>query len=179
MNILVLESSGNRKGSSNMLAEEFIRGARQSGHETEVFDVIHADIHPCLGCGRCGMDGPCVQQDDYETALKPLIRDADMLVFAMPVYYYSWPAQLKAVIDRFYSFTGELTGMHKKTALLAAAWDDEESAFEIVKAYYQKICDYMQFEDQGMVIGLACGTPSMTRNSGYPREAYELGRSVR
>jgi len=179
MKILVLESSGNAEGSSNMLAGEFIRGAREAGNETETFDVLKADIRPCLGCGRCAMDGPCVQQDDYELKLKPMILDADMLVFVMPVYYCSWPAQMKAVVDRFYSYAGELTSMRKKTALLCAAWDEEDSSFELVKACYEKICGCMQFEDQGMVIGRGCGTPSMTRSSGYPQEARELGRSIR
>ena len=121
MNILVLESSGNKNGSSNMLAGEFIRGARESGHEITEYDVFRKDIRPCIGCTRCGMSGPCVQKDDYENELKGLIRGTDMMVFVMPVYYYNWPAQLKAVIDRFYSFTGELTSMRKKTALITVS----------------------------------------------------------
>jgi multimeric flavodoxin WrbA len=179
MKILVLESSGNRKGSSNMLADEFVRGARESGNDVTVYDIFRADIRPCIGCGHCGMDGDCVQKDDYENKLKPLIKGTDMLVFVMPVYYYNWPAQLKAVIDRFYSFTGELTGMHKKAALLAVAWDNTDSAFEVVKAYYRKICTYMQFEDQGMVTGKGCGTPSMTKASKFPQQAYQMGKMIR
>ncbi len=178
MKILVLKSSGNINGSSNMLADEFIRGARESGHEITEYDVIHKDVRPCLGCNTCGMNGPCAQKDDYENELKGLIKGADVLVFTMPVYYYNWPAQLKAVADRFYSFTGELTRMHKKTVLLSVAWDSTDKAFEVVKAYYDRICEYMQFEDCGSVFGKGCGTPSMTKNSGYPEKAYLLGKSV-
>lgn len=121
MKILVLKSSRNKHGSSNMLADEFIRGAKETGHAITEFDVFRADIRPCIGCNHCGMGGPCVQKDDYENKLKGSIRETDMIVFVMPVYYYNWPAQLKAVIDRFYSFTTELTYMHKKTVLLTAA----------------------------------------------------------
>ena len=124
------------------------------------------------------MDGPCVQKDDYEKALKGLIKETDMIVFAMPVYYYNWPAQLKAVVDRFYSFTTELTYMHKKTILLAVAWDNTPTVFKVTKAYYETICDYMQFTDCGMILGGGCGTPDMTKRSKYPKEAYELGRSI-
>lgn len=67
MKILVLESSGNKHGSSNLLAEAFVSGAKEKGHEVTEFDVFHADIRPCIGCNRCGMSGPCVQKDDYET----------------------------------------------------------------------------------------------------------------
>lgn len=178
MQILVLKSSGNQYGSSNMLADEFIRGAKENGHSVTEYDVAHKDIRPCLGCNHCGMNAPCVQKDDYENELKDLIRSADMLVFVMPVYYYNWTAQLKAVVDRFYSFTGELTRMHKKTALLTVAWNNTDSAFEIVRAYYKRICEYMQFEDQGEVIGKGCGTPEMTKRSIYPNQAYQLGKSV-
>ncbi len=178
MKILVLKSSGNRKGSSNTLADEFIRGAKENGHEITEYDVFRNDIRPCIGCNHCGMSGPCVQKDDYENELKGLIRQADMLVFVMPVYYYNWPAQLKAVVDRFYSFTGELTRMRKKTALITVAWDNTDSAFDVVKAYYRRICDYMDFRDQGTVIGKGCGTPDMTRRSKYMKEAYELGKAI-
>lgn len=178
MKILVLKSSGNRHGSSNMIANEFIRGAEDSGHMITEYDVFRADIRPCLGCNHCGMAGPCVQKDDYEDKLKDLIRQTDMIVFVMPVYYYNWPAQMKAVVDRFYSFTGELTQMKKETALITVAWDNTDSAFDVVKAYYRRICEYMSFQDQGMVIGKGCGTPDMTKRSRYMNEAYQLGKSI-
>ena len=163
-----------------MLADEFIRGAKENGHEITEYDVIRKEIRPCRGCNHCRMEGEgsCVQKDDYENELKGLIRETDMIVFVMPVYYYNWPAQLKAVVDRFYSFTTELTSMHKKTALLAVAWDDTDTVFEVTGAYYKTICDYMQFEDCGMILGGGCGTPEMTKNSGFPKQAYELGKSI-
>ena len=178
MKILVLESSGNIMGSSNMLADGFIRGAEENGHEVTVYNVIRKDIRPCLGCGHCGMAGDCVLKDVYENELKPLIINSDMIVFVMPVYYYNWPAQLKDFIDRFYSFTMELTSMHKKTALLSVAWDDTDTVFAVTEAYYRQICDYMQFRDCGIVLGRGCGSPSMTRNTIYPQKAYELGKSL-
>ncbi len=161
-----------------MLADEFLRGAKENGHAITEYDVIRKDIRPCLGCNHCRMEGSCVQKDDYENELKGLIRETDMIVFVMPVYYYNWPAQLKAVVDRFYSFTIELTSMHKKTVLLAVAWDNTDTVFEVTKAYYKTICDYMQFEDCGMILGGGCGTPDMTKNSVFPMQAYELGKSI-
>ena len=83
MKVLVLKSSGNKKGSSNILADEFIRGAKENGHNIVEYDVLRADIRPCIGCNACGMGGACVQKDDYETELKGLIRDSDMIVFVI------------------------------------------------------------------------------------------------
>lgn len=179
MKILVLKSSGNKNGSSNTLANEFIRGAQEAGHNVIEYDVFRADIRACTGCNACGMRGSCIQKDDYEKTLKDLIMDADMLVFVMPVYYYNWPAQMKNVVDRFYSYTGELTAARKKTALIGAAWDNTNGVFEIVTAYYHKLCDYMSFRDQGVIEGRGCGTPGMTRSSKYMNVAYELGKKLR
>ena len=110
--------------------------------------------------------------------LKGLIKETDMIAFVMPVYYYNWPAQLKTVVDRFYSYTTELTCMHKKTVLISAAWDNTDTVFAVVDAYYRQLCGYMEFQDQGSVLGKGCGTPDMTRRSRYMKATYELGSSI-
>lgn len=66
MKIVVLEGSPNKKGSSNLLADEFIRGAEEAGHTVEIIDAADAHLHPCIGCVRCGYEDPCVQKDDME-----------------------------------------------------------------------------------------------------------------
>ena len=96
----------------------------------------------------------------------------------MPVYYYNWPAKLKAVVDRFYSYNAQLTEMKKKTALISAAWDDSDTVFAVVEAYYRQLCSYMDFQDLGTVLGRGCGTPDMTSKSRYMTAAYDLGESI-
>ena len=162
MKIVVLESSPNKHGSSNLLADSFIRGAEEAGHTCTVIDAASAKLHRCTGCIRCGYDGPCVQKDDME-GIRREILSADMLVFVMPVYYYNWPTSMKVVVDRFYSYTGTLTSMRKKTALIGAAWDDTDTVFEVVTAYYRKLCDYMDFRDQGIIEGRGCGSAGICR----------------
>ena len=177
MKILMIESSPHKHGSSNLLAGEFIRGAEENGHEITIYDAAHPGIRPCLGCGACGMAGKCVQKDDMET-LKELIRKADMLVFVTPLYYYNVSAQLKAVIDRFYSFNGELTGLHKKSAFICASWDSEDWTMQVVEASYRTLVRYLQFTDCGCLTATGCGTPDITRQSPFMQKAYELGRSL-
>lgn len=99
MKTIVLEGSPNQHGSSNMLADNFIRGAEEAGHTVKVIDAAHADIHPCIGCIHCGYEGPCVQKDDVEKFRQ------DMMVFVTPLYYYGMSAQLKILIDRFCALT--------------------------------------------------------------------------
>lgn len=177
MNILVIESSPHKHGSSNLLADSFIHGAEESGHTVTVFDAGHSTIHPCLGCEVCGMSGPCCQKDDMET-VRELLLQADMAVFATPLYYFGVSAQLKAVIDRFYSFTGKLSAKKLKTALIVTAWDANDWTMSAVSAYYETLCRYMHFENQGMILGTNCGTVPMTKSTDFPRLAYELGKKI-
>ncbi len=177
MKIVVLKGSPHKKGSSNMLAEQFIRGAREAGHQIQELDAAHMDIRPCLGCDRCGMDGPCAQKDD-NGKIRDALLSADMAVFVTPVYYFGMSAQMKTVIDRFYSYTLKLSARGLKTVLITAAWDSNDDVMPYLVSHYEKLCRYMHFENCGMVLGTGCGTPSITRGSRHMEEAYQLGRSL-
>ena len=74
MKIIVLAGSPHKNGTSNTLVEEFMKGAENSGKEVEVIDLAHIDIHPCLGCDYCGMDGDCVQKDRGNEILNKIIK---------------------------------------------------------------------------------------------------------
>ncbi len=178
MKIIILKSSPNKNGSSNMLADHFRQGAEEAGHTVEVIDVAHAQINPCIGCVHCGYEGPCVQKDDVET-IRRQILDADMMVFVTPLYYYGMSAQLKTMIDRFCAFNSSLQRKHMKSALLSAAWNSDNWTFEALKSHYKTLVRYLNLEDIGTVLATGCGTPSMTKASDFPKAAYMLGRSLK
>lgn len=169
--------SPNRRGSTNILVENFVKGAEEAGHHCEVMDVCHANIHPCTGCIYCGYEGPCVQKDDMEIIRKKLLN-CDMVVFATPLYYYGMSAQLKTVVDRFCAFNSSLNSRHLKSALLTVAWNADDWTFEALTTHYKTLVRYINFDDQGMILGFGCGTPSMTKRSQYPSQAYQLGKRL-
>lgn len=177
MRIVVLMGSPNRKGSTSILVESFARGAADAGHSCEVIDVCHANIHPCTGCVVCGYEGPCVQKDDVQ-GIRAKLLAADMVVFATPLYYYGMSAQLKAMVDRFCAFNSSLNSRHLKSALLTVAWNADDWTFEALCAHYRTLVRYLNLDDEGMVLGYGCGTPSTTRRSKHPDEAYRLGRGL-
>ena len=177
MKIIILEGSPNRKGSSNLLADCFKQGAEEAGHTVEIIDAAHADIHPCTGCIHCGYEGPCVQKDEIDR-IRPKILEAGMLVFATPLYYYGMSAQLKVLIDRFCAFNSSVQRRHMKSALLAAAWNSDDWTFEALESHYKTLVRYLNLTDMGMVLGAGCGTPSMTRHSQFPQQAYNLGNRL-
>lgn len=177
MKIVILEGSPNRHGSSNMLADQFIRGAKEAGHTVQIIDVAHADLHPCTGCIHCGYEGPCVQKDDMEQFRKNIL-DADMMVFVTPLYYYGMSAQLKILIDRFCAINSSINRKHMKSAILATAWNSDDWTFEALELHYQTLVRYLNLDDCGKVLGYGCGTPAMTARSRYPQKAYDLGRRL-
>lgn len=178
MKIIVLQGSPNKNGSTHLLAQSFKDGAESAGHTVETIDVAHANIHPCIGCVHCGYEGPCVQKDDV-AVIRTKLLNADMVVFATPLYYYGMSAQLKTLIDRFCAFNSSLTRKRMKSALLAVAWNSDDWTFEALQAHYKTIVRYLDFEDKAMILGGGCGTPSMTKNSIYIKQAYELGKSLK
>lgn len=178
MKIIVLEGSPNKVGSSNLLADNFVRGAKESGHSVQVVDVAHADIHPCTGCIRCGYEGPCVQKDDVDE-IRQMILAADMLVFVTPLYYYGMSAQLKIMIDRFCAFNSSIQRKRMKSALLTVAWNSDNWTFDALQAHYQTLVRYLNLEDMGMVLGRGCGSLAMTQQSKFPKQAYELGKGIK
>ncbi len=178
MRIVVLEGSPNKNGSSALLADSFKQGAEKAGHTVEIIDAAHADIHPCTGCIHCGYEGPCVQKDDMEQ-IRSKILGADMMVFVTPLYYYGMSAQLKILIDRFCAFNSSIQRKRMKSALLAVAWNSDSWTFEALEAHYKTLVRYLNLMDMGMVLGKGCGTPSMTKSSKYPQQAYELGNKLK
>lgn len=177
MNIIVLKGSPNKQGSSNMLAESFIRGATEAGHIVDEIDAAHANISPCIGCIRCGYEGKCSLNDDMDIFREKILK-ADMLVFVTPLYYYGMSAQLKILIDRFCSRNFSIQQKNFKSALLTVAYNSDDWTFESLESHYDTLIRYLNLTDCGRVLGYGCGTPSMTKFSKYPDEAYELGKSL-
>ncbi len=178
MRIAVLMGSPNAGGSTAILAENFVRGAEEKGHACEVLNVCGMDVHPCSGCLRCGYEGPC-SIDDGCGRIRSAILSSDMVVFASPLYYFGFTAQLKSVIDRFCSYNSSISGRGLRSCLLTVAWNSDDWTFDAIVSHYRTLVRYLGMKDEGMVLGAGCGTLDMTRSSRYPRDAYELGRSLR
>lgn len=175
MKILVLLGSPHKAGSSNMLAHEFITGARCSGHSVTVLDATKIRLNYCNGCNECRSGKGCVQQDDGAVIREEMLS-SDMVVFVTPTYYFGMSAQLKTLVDRFHGYTAELRSRGMKAALITSLADREAETIYPLKMHFEKICGYLHFENVGELYGMGCATPAQTRASQYMREAFEFGR---
>lgn len=175
MKIVVLESSPNIKGASNTLAGAFIRGAEESGHNVSVMDVAHMQFSPCLGCYQWHDKQKCVQKDGF-AQVEAELENADMIVYVTPVYYYLMTGPMKAAIDRLHCFSPKLHG--KKSLLIATAWRQDDGVMQYLKAWYEGVAEYLEYDDQGMILAKGCGNVETVVNSPYFSEAYRLGKNL-
>ena len=178
MKIVVINSSphSEEQSTSRYLAKKFVEGAKSAGHEIFIFDAANEETHPCRGCDRCGMDGDCIFNDAIQTKLMPQMLEADLLVLVTPLYYFGMSAQLKIIVDRFYSRTTKLSG--KKSIMMATAWNTADWTMEALKNHYETLVRYMSWEDVGQVWAVGCGTRSMVERSEFGDTAFKIGASL-
>ena len=99
MFVLGLQGSPRVKGNTSILLSTFLGEAERLGARTEYLDVAKRNISPCQECGVCEQKGFCPIDDDMQEVY-PLLRQADLIVMATPIFFYGVTAQLKALIDR-------------------------------------------------------------------------------
>lgn len=175
MKIIVVCGSPRKDGNTEIMADAFINGAKEQGHEVEKINIEDKKIAPCLGCEYCfSNDGICFQEDDMEEVLEK-IDDADMIVFASPIYWFSITAQLKCVIDRLYARARKGFTVRYAALLLNSASDGVyQSAIEM----FEGMCSYLEWENKGIVTAFGMNQKGMMQKSPALNRAYELGKSI-
>ena len=143
--VLVLTGSPRRGGNSDLLAAAFSAGAREAGHEVTIYETAHKNIKGCRACDRCFSTGKaCVFDDDDYNELAEILAQADFIAFAVPLYWYTFPTQVKAALDRTYAFFFSQTPLKSRASLLmACAGEDNYTCFEGLVKTYQLMADYL------------------------------------
>ena len=143
----ILLNGSPRQGNTRTAVAALNRGF-QNVHNLEIreIDVAEAEVSPCIACEGCGEEGRCVFDDDTNEIVGA-VAEADVVIFATPVYWWGMTAQMKAVIDKFYSQVGKLQARKKKVGVVVigeAAQDDPQ--YEIIPKQFRCICDYLGWE---------------------------------
>ena len=176
--ILVLSTSPRKGGNSDMLADAFIEGAREAGHAVEKVCLREKDIRFCKGCLACQKTQSCVIHDDAPSIVRGM-RQADVLVFATPVYYYAMCGQMKTLLDRANPlFPAEYA--FRDVYLLAAAADGDESAVDgVVDGLNGWISCFDKSRLRGVVRGVGVTLPGDIRQKPAALEAArQMGRQA-
>jgi len=153
-NILVLTGSPRKNGNSNRMAEYFVKGAFSGGHNVVKFETASKKIFGCRSCDKCWEKGkPCFLQDDFDDIV-PYIEDADVILLATPLYWFSFSMQIKAVIDRMYAFIGGKCKERledKESLLFVCGSDKGMKIFDGIIATYKEIVNYLNWIDRGVL----------------------------
>jgi len=124
--IVVITGSPRKNGNSFAMTDAFIKAAEAKGHTATRFDAAMMKIGGCRACETCFKSGKACSFDDDFNTIAPAILDADLVVFTMPVYWYSIPSQIKGVIDRLYSFCVAGKDIAEKECALIACCEEED-----------------------------------------------------
>ena len=176
--ILVLSTSPRIGGNSETLADVFIKGAEEAGHETKKICLYDKKIEFCKGCLGCQTTGKCILRDDAERIIAQM-KAMDVLVFATPIYFYEMSGQMKTLLDRTNPlFPAEYE--FRDIYLLATSADEEESSMEAaVKGLEGWISCFEKSRLAGVVRGTGADKKGAIEECGEALSAtYEMGRNV-
>lgn len=178
--IIVLNGSPRKNGNTSALVKAFREGAESAGHSVTEFWLGGMKINGCRGCcaGGKNPESPCVQKDDMEK-IYPAYKEADVVVLASPLYYWTISGQLKCAFDRLFAVAEcdpGYTNPRKESALLMAA---EGNGFEETVYWYDRLMGHIGWKDCGKV--LCGGVMAVGDIEGKPEleEARKLGASIK
>lgn len=175
--VLIISASPRKNGNSQALASAFAKGAAEAGHEVETVSLIGKELAFCRGCMACATTGRCVMRDDAATiAVK--MGEADILVFATPVYYYSVCGQLKTMLDRANPLYGSAYRF-RQVYLLATAAEDEAHTVSGTETAIRGWVDCFEKATLKKTV-FAGGVTDVGDIAGHPalEEAYRLGKDL-
>lgn len=175
-NVLILSGSPRKGGNSDILCDEFAKGALEAGHNVEKIRVAEKNIGYCRACYTCKGSGVCVIKDDMADLLQKMI-DSDVIVLASPVYFYSIDAQLKAVIDRTVARWTEIRD--KEFYYIVTAADSELESAETTLACFRGFAECVEgAQEMGVIYGMGAYEKGEVKSTPAFTAAYQMGKSV-
>ena len=176
-NVLVISASPRKSGNSDTLCDEFILGAQESGNHAEKIFLASKNIKYCIGCGVCNTTQKCVQKDDMAEILDKMV-EADVIVLATPVYFYTMDAQMKTLIDRTVPRYTEI--QNKDFYFIVAAADTERKMMErTIEGFRGFTQDCLTgAREKGIIYGTGAWQAGEIKGTPAVKQAYEMGRNV-
>ena len=169
MKVATLMGSPRKKGNTASVLESFEDLLRESGHEVDRINIVDYRVKGCVGCQSCQRKASdelwCKQEDDAVKIFDRLVA-ADAVVYASPLYTYSFPAQMKALIDRqncLVKYGGADGGIAwlkgKRTALLVTCGGVAEENADLIQTAFERESRYQQMVVVGTYVVAECTTP--------------------
>ena len=175
--VVIISTSLRVRSNSDLLAEQFMKGAESAGHQVEKVELLGKQIAFCLGCFACAKLGRCVIDDDVNGIMEKVMK-ADVIVWATPIYYNEMSGQMKTLIDRMNAMY-DRDYRFREVYLLTTAAEDEASVPQRAEA---GLTGWIDCYPKARLVGtLFCGgvnEPNEIQGNAKLEEAFELGKSV-
>ncbi|MBQ9647533.1 MAG: flavodoxin family protein [Oscillospiraceae bacterium] len=175
--VLILSGSPRRGGNSDLLCDEFLRGALEAGNDAEKIFIRGKKIAPCAACYYCkDHDGACAIKDDMAEVLDKM-QAADVIVMASPVYFYSIDAQMKAVIDRCVARWTNIP--NKEFYYIMTSAEDSDTVMDCTLECFRGFAACLDGAvEKGVICGKGVYEKGSVQSKAVMREAYEMGKAV-
>lgn len=175
--VLILSASPRKGGNSDTLCNQLMEGAQQAGHQVEKIFLKEKKINYCTGCGACYNSGNgCSQKDDMENMLNKMI-DADVIVMATPVYFYTMNGQMKTFIDRTCSRYTEIN--NKEFYFIVTAADDNKVLMTRTIEEFRGFLYCLEgATEKGIIYGTGAWQIGDIKNKPVMEEAYKIGVNI-
>lgn len=176
-NILIISASPRKNGNSDILCDRFAQGAVESGHKVEKIFLASKNVGYCRGCGVCNSTHQCVQKDDMTNILEKMVN-ADVIVLATPVYFYSMDGQMKTFIDRTVPRYTEIKNKDFYF-IMTAADTEKDSLSRTMEAFRGFTEDCLEgAKEAGIIYGTGAWQVGEIKSTKAYDEAYEMGRKI-
>lgn len=175
--ILVIGASPRINGNSDTLCQYFIKGAKENNNnEIEYIHLHDKNIGYCEGCYSCTKLGCCYKNDDMNELAKKM-EEANVIVLATPVYFYSMDGQLKVFIDRMVQ---NYTKVRADIYIFITAWDSNKdnlvSTLEAIRRFSRDCLE--DCPEKGYILASGMENKGDINNSPYLKQAYEMGKNA-
>lgn len=176
-NVLIISASPRKGGNSDTLCDEFLKGAVDGGNKAEKIRLSEKKINYCSGCGVCNSTHKCVQKDDMAELIQKML-DADVIVLATPVYFYSMDAQLKTFIDRSVPRYTDIA--NKEFYFIVTAADSNkamlEKTIDAIRGFTDDCLNNAVEKD--IIYGTGVWQKGDVNGTAFMKQAYNAGKNV-
>lgn len=177
--VLVISTSLRKGSNSDVLADEFLRGAEKVGNKVEKINLTNKELRFCIGCLACQKTGHCVLKDDANEIVNKM-HNSDVIVFATPIYFYEMAGQMKTLLDRSnplfpsdYKF--------RDIYLLATAAESSKSAMDgAIKGLQGWVDCFEKANLTDIVYGVGVDdAETISKSSDLLQTAYHMGQNIK
>ncbi len=178
--IVVLTGSPRRKGNTFAMVNRFKAIVLSKGHTVTQFDAAFMKVAGCRGCEKCySKERACIYRHEFNQIVESIL-DSDFILIAAPVYWYTFPAQIKAVIDHFYALCiGGKNFKGKQCALISCCAEETMETFDGIRFAFEKTMQYLQCRIVDEILISCVTNPGDIQWTNGGKRAEELAISLK